>query len=242
MLRLLKMIVPKIHLKLSIFFKCVLFFFDKNNVVLTKKYAIFSVLVSPLVAVTYFNIICIPKIFSFYMAVETTTPLKTIIGLWVPIVSFLISLLTYCLLFYKTKSFFVSLIGSPFVKCLNFIFFGVLIFITLLPFEPALYIIIFSVNIIFILASLITAKTYLSANYEFNHIDRFKLIFLNVNEFTHVVTFIDNMKIVYHIDCVFFDSFRLSLQDVDFFERNLNKKFYNFDKNDLNVVTMYALK
>lgn len=50
------------------------------------------------------------------------------------------------------------------------------------------------------------------------------------------------MNVFYHHNHVVINGYKLNYHDVGIFEAQFNKKLYDFDQDELNVVTMYSIQ
>jgi hypothetical protein len=73
-------------------------------------------------------------------------------------------------------------------------------------------------------------------------IKKFKLAFIDFDNLDKVVTFINKSNIFYYTQYVKINGYKISYPDITIFENQFNKRLYDFNKDEINVVTMYALK
>lgn len=239
-MKILKNIILKVHLKLSPFFNKCISFFDKKNVVVTKRYILLNLIFSPLLIIFLFNIICLSKIFIIYKA--TTNPIPSNVNnlILISFISFFLTIIIYGFSIYRRKSLFISFVGSDFIKVLNV---GVAILFIALAcqnFNFMFFMFIFLTNLVAIMLSFVNNRKFTEHHHDFKTIDKFKLVFTNVDNFDRIVTFFNNMDIFYHCNHVIINGYKLSYNDVAVFETQFSKKLYAFDKDELAVVTMYA--
>lgn len=70
----------------------------------------------------------------------------------------------------------------------------------------------------------------------------FKLVFFNCKDFEHIIVFIRNIKITYCSEYILFQRYKISYYDAFNIDLQFDKKLYDFNKDELDVLTMYAIK
>jgi hypothetical protein len=241
-MKILKKVIPKIHLKLSPFFNKCISFFDKKNVTVTKKYILFNLIFSPPIVILLFNIICFSKIFVIYKATIKPISFEINMCVLISVISFILGAAIYGLFAYRKKSLFISFVGSSFIKILSVLASFVVISLALQPFNFMIFIFVILINLVAIMIVFTNNRKFTEHVHDFKSIDKFKLIFTDVDNFDRIVTFINNMNVFYHSNHVVINGYNLSYQDVSVFEDQFDKKLYDFNQDELNVVTMYSIK
>lgn len=241
-MKILKKIVPRLHLKVSPFFNKCISFFDKKNVTVTKKYILSNLIFSLPVAILLFNIICFSKIFIIYMATINPISFDINLRIFMSIASFILTIAIYGFFVCNTKSLFVSFVGSGFIKILSVVASLIVISIALQSFNFIIFFFIVLINLVAIMTVFINNRKFTEHVHNFKSINKFKLIFVDVDNFDRIVTFLNNMNVFYHRNHVVINGYKLSYQDVSVFEDQFNKKLYDFNQDELNVVTMYSIQ
>jgi hypothetical protein len=96
-------------------------------------------------------------------------------------------------------------------------------------------------NFLIIVISLVNGKQDIFQNSSGNIPMSFRLVFIDLN-LGKVTAFLKNMNILYYSEYVMIGQYKINYSDVSMIERQFNKKLYDFNKDEINVVTMYALK
>lgn len=241
-MKVLKSIFSTMHLKLDPFFDKIGLFFNDKNIIITKKYIFLNLIFSPVILVFLFNIICLSKFLFFHITIKTQIPVVIHALIFIPYLSFIMFILTYGIFIYRTKSLFVAITGSNYIKFLIIGFSLIFLSIPFKFFNPIIFIFLSLMNLIFIVFAFINKGEFIGHFHNLKDSSKFKLIFADVgHDLSGVVTFLNNMKVFYHHDYIMLDGYKLSYQDSNIFENQFNKKVYDFNQDEINVVTMYAL-
>lgn len=213
----------------------------KNDKEITKKNILIGFLTSPFIMLIIANILYGLTLSILYKNKKEMFDVSIILLTSWPFLVFCLPMSIYSYFIYKYKTFYMSYIGNPLAIVL-----GVALLLTLNLFFvikgnifATVYYISF-VNIFVGYLCFLSVKKALSQLDNLNTIDKFKFAFIDDN-MDKVVAFINKLSIFYYSKYVVINGYKLSYQDVDIFENQFNKRLYDFNKDEINVVTMYAL-
>lgn len=200
---------------------------------------LFSFVFSPFMILLLFNFINIFKSLTITVIKEDDLLWKYMF--YLPLTSFLFLLFVYSFYMYKHRSIFMYSLGRPVLKLVGVLMF---VFFSVMSYEKihiCFATILLVVNI-FSVVSLIGSNLIVSENIR-NSKDnnQFKITFLSLEGEQRGFTFLRNIRILYYSTHVLLDQYKISYKDVSLFEHQFSKKLYDFDKDELNVVKMYAL-
>jgi hypothetical protein len=165
-------------------------------------------------------------------------------------VPFLISLLpivVYCYFIYKYKTFYVSFTGRPVLLLLSIIAFTFMLFLILVSSNLELIgtvllfasLLLSSILVFFI--SFSSSKNTLLKLDALNFTKRSKIAFVDLYNYDlSILIFIKKPNIFYQEKYIQINGYKVSYQDVSIFEDQFNKKLYDFNKDELEIMTMYA--
>jgi len=214
----------------------------KSDKKITKKNILIGFLTSPFVMLIIANIIYGLNLIILYEDKKEIFDLSIILIVSWPFLMFCLPMSIYAYFIYKYKTFYMSYIGDP-----EAIGFGILLLTTMNIFFVtkghilATVAYISFVNIFISFLCFLSVKKAVFQLDNLNTINKFKFAFVDNNK-DKVVTFINKLNIFYYNQYVIIDGYKISYQDVDIFENQFNKKLYDFNKNELNVVTMYSIQ
>lgn len=209
---------------------------------ITKKDIFIGILTSPMILLVIATFIYLAKIIEYSISnvINVNSPLS--LYLTIPILMFMVIFSIYAYFIYKDKTFYLSFTGSIIMPVLSLI-----MLISLSSFiltSTNLKIICISIgvfNIYVAFMSFFSAKKAAFQLKDLNIIKKFKLAFIDFNNFNKVVIFINKYNIFYYTEYVKINGYKLSYADITILENQFNKKVYDFNKEELDVVTMYAL-
>lgn len=216
----------------------------KSNVnEITKKDIFIGMMSSPITLLIIVTVIYFIKMIGYYLSDDTS--LSMTIALNAPFLMSLFPFSIYSYFIYKYKTFYISFTGNLIITSLSLIASTSLCL--LISFLPNKYLqlicFIFIMTVIFVSFMIfIGAKKAAFQLEDLNMIKKFKLAFIDFNNFNKVITFINNSNIFYYNKYIKINGYKLSYADLNIFEDQFNKKLYDFNKDELNVLTMYALK
>lgn len=217
-------------------------FFLVGNHHINKKSFVFGVLLSPLLMALFSNVFYISKTISIYSSTNEQ------FSFWLNFsasISLIISTLTLWFFLYvsiKKKSSFMIMFGDTmafFTACGLGISFIIVFFQEFNIFFclgiTFLNGIVFALNPLYYSTS--NTSTYLKQLENTN----FKFIFYNTQKNYRILVFFNNLQIHYYPDFVIIDQYKVNYHDISLFENQFNKRLYNFNRTEIDVVKMYAI-
>ncbi len=217
--------------------------FKKGNVnEITKKDIFIGVISSPITLLIIVTLVYSIKMIGYYLSGDTSFSMT--IALNTPFLMSLFPFSIYSYFIYKYKTFYISFTGDLVITSLSFIAYTSLCLLISLLSNRYLELIcfIFMITVLFVSFMIfLGAKKAAFQLEDLNMIKKFKLAFIDFNNFDKVITFINKSNVFYHNKYVKINGYKLSYADLNIFESQFNKKLYDFNKDEINVVTMYAL-
>lgn len=217
-------------------------FTTKSDKKITKKNILIGFLTSPFVMLIIANIIYGLNLIISYKEKKEIIDLSIILFTSWPFLMFCLPMSMYAYFIYKYKTFYMSYIGDP-----RAIGLGVVLLLTMSVFfvtkghilATGAYISFINISVSYL--CFLSVNKALSQLDNLNTIDKFKFAFVDDN-LDKVITFINKLNIFYYKKYVVIDGYKISYQDVSVFEDQFNKKLYYFNKDELNVITMYSIQ
>lgn len=214
-------------------------YFVKKNDVMTKKDIFYGFLFSPLACLIFTNFVYLMKAIPFYFINQLSWQANIIMS--VPFLMGFIVLLIYSRVIYKQKCFYMSISGDLFIRFLIFILFLLVGSLLIAQFDVKNIFIALFLNFLIIVIYFLYGKSDI-VNYSPVNAMYFRLVFIDFKTLGKVTTFVKNMNIFYYADYVRFQQYKINYKDVSMLENQFNKKLYDFNQDELAVVTMYAFK
>lgn len=218
--------------------------FKKGNInEITKKDIFIGVISSPITLLIVVTLIYSMKMIGYYLSGYTS--LSMTVALNTPFLMSLFPFSIYSYFVYKYKTFYISFSGNFSITVLSLIASTSLcLLMSLLPNKYLqLICFIFIITVIFVSFMIfIGAKKATFQLEDLNMNKKFKLAFIDFNNFDKIVTFINKSNIFYYTQYVKINGCKISYPDIHIFENQFNKKVYDFNKNEMNVVSMYLIK
>jgi hypothetical protein len=218
--------------------------FKKGNVdEITKKDIFIGVMSSPITLLIIVTLVYSIKMIGYYLSDDTS--LSMTITLNTPFLMSLFPFSIYSYFIYKYKTFYISFTGDLIITSLSFIAYTSLCLLISLLSNKYLELIwfIFMITVIFVSFMIfLGAKKAAFQLEDLNTNKKFKLAFIDFNNFDKVVTFINKSNIFYYTQYVKINGCKISYSDINIFENQFNKKVYDFNKDEMNVVSMYLIK
>jgi drug/metabolite transporter (DMT)-like permease len=215
-------------------------FGNSSNKTISKKDFFYGFLLSPVAALLLVNSIYLIKVISFDFDNVNQLSSKDIILQSVPFLLGFVALLNYSYLMYKYKCFYMSISGDLIMRSLIFILFLLLGSFLFKKFSTSMIAAAIFCNFLIIVISLVNGKPDIFKNSSGNIPMSFRLVFIDLN-LGKVTAFLKNMNILYYAEYVMIGQYKINYSDVSMMESAFNKKLYDFNKDEINVVTMYAL-
>lgn len=214
---------------------------------ITKKDVFYAALFSP-----FTILICINIIYLIHASYLFNLKGKEWIVVWIPVLFCILPVLFY---FYNSYQQRILYLFTRDKKNNNFLS---LCFITMACLLCFITDSVFLIAFIILFNSIIFVLIYL--NYEFNrylfynihinieekfiffnNVNKIKLAILNPYNETSHLTFLFDMKCLFHSQYVLFNGYKISYSDLSNLELNFNKTLYNFNDDELKIVEMYAI-
>lgn len=216
----------------------------KSNVnEITKKDIFIGIISSPITLLIIVTLIYSIRMIGYYFSDYTSFSMT--IALHTPFLIFLFPFSIYSYFVYKYKTFYISLAGDSVLTSLSFIAYtSICLLMSLLPnnyLQLMCFIYIMTVIFVTFMIFFIGGKAAFQLE-DLNTIKKFKLALIDFNSFDKVITFINNSNIFYYNKYVKINGYKLSYADLNIFEDQFNKKLYDFNKDEMNVVSMYLIK
>jgi hypothetical protein len=214
--------------------------FLSTNKKITKQDFFYGFLLSPVAALILVNFIYLIKVISFDLDNVNQLSSKDIILHSVPFLLGFAALLNYSYLVYKYKCFYMSVSGNLIMRSLIFLLFLIAGSFLFEKFDNSMIAMAIFFNFLIIVISMANGKPDIFQNSSGNNPMSFRLVFIDLN-LGKVTVFLKNMNILYYSEYVMIVHHKINYSDVSIFEDQFNKKLYDFNKDEINVVTMYAL-
>lgn len=218
--------------------------FKKGNVnEITKKDIFIGIISSPITLLIIVTLVYSIKMIGYYLSDETSFSMT--IALNIPFLMSIFPFSIYSYFIYKYKTFYISFTGDLIITSLSFIAYTSLCLLISFLSDKYLQLIcfMFIMTVIFVSFMIfIGAKKAAFQLEDLNTNKKFKLAFIDFNNFDKVVTFINKSNIFYYTQYVKINGCKISYSDINIFENQFNKKVYDFNKDEMNVVSMYLIK